>query len=147
MNHEIDVVRRLERLERENKQLRRAGVAALAVTGVALLASATTVCKTVWAERFVLKDSSSRERAVLTAYETGGAPKLSLLDEQGKEALTFGVGNDGVAFLELPGGEGPVRRQILLSSDGPATPAVPATPAGGCDEAKDKKKDDGVAKR
>ena len=143
-NPEIDVIRRLERLERENKHLRRAGVAALAVTGVALLASATTVCKTVWAERFVLKDPSNRERAVLTAYETGGAPKLSLLDEQGKAALTFGVAEDGVAFLELPGEQGPVRRSILLSSDGPAVPAVPATPATGCEE---KKKDDGVAMR
>jgi len=143
-SHEIDVVRRLERLERENRNLRRAGLAAVALTGVAFLASASAVCKTVWAERFVLKDPSNRERAVLTAYETGGTPKLSLLDEQGKEALTFGVGNDGVAYLELPGDEGPVRRQILLSSDGASAPAVPATPAGGCEE---KKKDDGVAMR
>jgi hypothetical protein len=141
---EIDVVRRLERLERENKNLRRAGIAALAVTGAALLASASSVCKTVWAERFVLKDPSMRERAVLTAYETGGTPKLSLLDEHGREALTFGVGNDGVAFLELPGEEGPVRRSIQLSHDGASVPAVPAQPAGECAGTK---KDDGVAMR
>lgn len=140
---EIDVVRRLERLERENKHLRRAGVAALTLTGVALLASATTVCKTVWAERFVLKDPSNRERAVLTAYETGGTPKLSLLDQNGKEALTFGVAEDGVAFLELPGEEGPVRRSIVLSNDAASVPAVPATPAGACAG----KQDDGVAMR
>lgn len=141
---EIDVVRRLERLERENKNLRRAGIAALAVTGAALFASASSVCKTVWAERFVLKDPSMRERAVLTAYDTGGIPKLSLLDEQGREALTFGVAQDGVAFLELPGEDGPVRRSIVLSSDGAVVPATPAAPGGGCDA---KKKDDGVAMR
>lgn len=144
MNHETTILSRLERLERENRNLRRAGIAALAVTGVALFASATSVCKTVWAERFVLKDPSMRERAVLTAYETGGTPQLSLLDENGKAALTFGVASDGVAFLELPGEEGPVRRSILLSSDGAAVPAVPAKPTGEC---AGKKADDGVAMR
>jgi hypothetical protein len=141
MDQPIDILSRLERLERENRNLRRAGVAALAVTGVALFASATTVCKTVWAERFVLKDPSMRERAVLTAYETGGTPQLSLLDENGKAALTFGVASDGVAFLELSGELGPVRRSILLSSDGAA---VPAKPGGEC---AGKTTDDGVAMR
>ena len=143
-SHEIDVVRRLERLERENRNLRRAGLAAVALTGVAFLAGASAVCKTVWAERFVLKDSSNRERAVLTAYETGGVPQLSLLDAQGKAALTFGVADDGIAFMELPGDEGPVRHAIRLSSDGTAVPATPAAPAGECSS---KKKDEGVALR
>lgn len=143
-NHEIDVVRRLERLERENKNLRRAGLAAVALTGVAFLASASAVCKTVWAERFVLRDTSDRERAVLTAYETGGTPQLSLLDANGKAALSFGVADDGVAFMELPGDEGPVRHRIQLSSDGAAVPAKAAKPAGECCSTK---KDDGVAMR
>ncbi len=143
-SHEIDVVRRLERLERENRNLRRAGLAAVALTGVAFLVSASAVCKTVWAERFVLKDASMRERAVLTAYETGGPPKLTLLDEQGSPALTFGVAEDGVAFMELPGDEGPIRHKIQLSSDGRAVPATATEPAGECSS---KKSDDGVAMR
>ena len=142
--HEIDVVRRLEKLERENRNLRRAGLAAVALTGVAFLASASAVCKTVWAERFVLRDPSNNERAVLTAYETGGTPQLSLLDAQGKPALTFGVADDGIAYLELPGEEGPRRHKIQLSSDGAAVPAKAAAPAGECCSTR---KDDGVAMR
>lgn len=142
-SHEIDVVRRLETLERQNRNLRRAGLAAVALTGVAFLASASAVCKTVWAERFVLKDASMQERAVLTAYETGGPPKLTLLDAQGEAALTFGVAEDGIAFMELPTEEGPVRHSIRLSSDGTAVPATPAKPEGSCSD----KKDDGVAMR
>jgi hypothetical protein len=115
--NDLDLAQRITRLERQNRRMRFAGLAAMGVTGVALLASASAVCKTVWAERFVLRDSSNRERAVLTAYETGGPPKLSLLDEKGEAALTFGVGENGVAYLELPGENGVVRREILPSTD------------------------------
>jgi hypothetical protein len=126
MNPEIDLVRRVETLERQNRILRTSGLAVVGLAGVALLASAATVCREVTAERFLVKDTSNRTRAVLTAYETGGTPKLSLLDERGKEALSFGVGDDGLAFLELPSSDGPVRRSILLSSDGLPVPAAPA---------------------
>jgi hypothetical protein len=126
MNHEIDLARRVERLERQNRILRTGALAVLGVAGVALLASAATVCKTVTAEKFLVQDSSNRTRAILTAYDTGGPPKLSLLDEDGKEALSFGVGDDGVAFLELPGDKGPVRRNIVLSNDGLPVPSAPA---------------------
>jgi hypothetical protein len=118
---EHDLALRIDRLERQNRRLRILGVAALGLTGAALLSSAAAVCKTVWAERFVLRDPSNRERAVLTAYETGGAPQLSLLDEQGKAALTFGVNDQGVAYLEVPGDTGPVRRTMGLTPEGQPT--------------------------
>ncbi len=128
---DLDLVRRLERLERENKNLKRWGLAALALAGAGLLASAAAVtCKTVWAERFVLKDPSSRDRAVLTAYETGGAPVLSLLDQSGKAALSFGVSEEGSAYLEVPGTDGPVRRQFALSPEG--NPTLQPAPEKAC---------------
>lgn len=141
MQNEIDLLARLERLERQNRMLRRSGLAVLGLAGVAALMSASTMCKTVTAERFLVQDSSSRTRAVLTAYETGGQPKLSLLDEQGAEALSFGVGDDGRAFLELPGDHGPVRHSIVLSSDGVAVPTTPSKPSNSCESG------EGVAQR
>jgi len=143
MNPEIDLVRRVESLERQNRILRTGGLAVLSVAGVALLASAATVCNEVTAERFLVKDTSNRTRAVLTAYETGGTPKLSLLDHKGKEALSFGVGEDGLAFLELPGDDGPVRRSIVLSSDGLPVPSTPSKPSNSCESSSE----EGVAQR
>ena len=84
-----------------------------------------------------MQDASSRTRAVLTAYETGGQPKLSLLNEQGDDALSFGVGDDGRAFLELPGDQGPVRHTIVLNSDGVAVPTTPSKPSNSCDSSSD----------
>ena len=113
-----ELVLRIEKLERQNRGLKRWGGAALALTAVVGLSSmAAVVCKTVWAERFVLKDPNMRERAVITAYETGGAPKFSLLDHKGNPALTLGVNDDGQAYIELPGEEGLVRRPLVLPED------------------------------
>jgi len=137
MQYENDLVARVERLERQNKRLRLSGLAVLGVAGAVALMSAATMCRTVTAEKFLVQDSSSRTRAVLTAYETGGTPKLSLLNDQGDEALSFGVGEDGHAFLELPGDHGPVRHTIALSSDGVAVPTTPSKPSNSCDSAGD----------
>lgn len=120
---------RLQKLEGENKRLKRfalAGVALLGVVGLssmALTSSFKTVamCKTVWAERFVLQDSSGRERGVITAYETGGAPVFSLLDDKGKKAISFGVAESGKAYVEVPGAEGAVRSHFGISPEGHAT--------------------------
>jgi len=118
------LARRIEKLENENRTLKRWGAGALAGLGVLGLASASAVvCKTVWAERFVLKDPSMRERAVITAYETGGAPRFSLLDERGEPALTLGLDERGQAFLEVRGEEGLVRRPFRLTPEGQPTVA------------------------
>jgi hypothetical protein len=116
------LIARVERLEVENRRLKRGGVAVLAIAAVGALASASAaVCKTVWAERFVLNDSGGRERAVLTAYETGGKPVLSLFDERGKPSIAFGVAEDGRAYVELPGKDGVVRSHFAVSAEGHAT--------------------------
>jgi len=119
--------RRLEALERQNRALKRWGGAALAcAVALGLTSMASTVCKTVWAERFVLQDASGRDRARLTAYETGGVPKLALLDEQGENVVTLGVSDDGAAYLELRGKDGPVRSHLVVSAEGRTTLAPAA---------------------
>ncbi len=131
--HDLDLVQRLERLERQNRNLMRWGLATIALAGAGVLASAAAAtCKTVWAERFVLRDPSNRERAVLTAYETGGAPRLSLLDQDGQAALAFGVSEEGAAYLEVPGEQGPVRRQFALTPEG--NPTLQPAPEKACGE-------------
>jgi hypothetical protein len=119
-----ELVTRLEKLEKQNRNLKRWGIGGLAALGmVGLMSASAVVCKTVWAERFVLKDPNMRERAVITAYETGGAPKFSLLDQHGKPALTLGVDKAGKAYVEVKGEEGLVRRPFRLSAEGQATVA------------------------
>lgn len=117
-----ELVRRLETLERQDRNLRRWGIGALVAVGLVGLSSAAAVCKTVWAERFVLKDPNMRERAVITAYETGGAPRFSLLDQHGEPALTLGVDEEGKPYVEVQGENGIVRRPFRLSAEG--QPAV-----------------------
>jgi hypothetical protein len=44
---------------------------------------APRVCKTVWAERFVLNDSSGKTRLTLDAYRSG-APEIVAQDQDGR---------------------------------------------------------------
>jgi len=116
--HRPDLTRRIERLERQNRNLARAGIGALALAAVAGLTAAAAVCKTVWAERFVLKDPDMRERAVISAYENGGAPRFTLLDHQGQPALTLGVDEEGAPYVEVRGEDGLVRSPFRLTPEG-----------------------------
>ena len=117
--HVSELVRRLESLERQNRSLKRWGGAALACTLVLGLSSmASSMCKTVWAERFVLQDSSGRERGHFDAYETGGAAKLALLNAKGQNVVTLGVSDEGTPYFELQGKDGPVRSNLVVSAEG-----------------------------
>jgi len=120
-----ELAARVQSLEVENQLLksraRRFALALAALGGVAVLSSmAAVVCETVWAERFVLKDSRGRQRGYITAYETGGAPQLALLDAKGARALTFGVDDEGRGYFEVAGPSGPVRSHFSVSPEGKA---------------------------
>lgn len=123
MNEQMnELSTRIEKLESENRRLKRFGIAAAVVVGAVGLMSATSaMCNTVSAERFVLRDSNGRDRAVMTAYETGGVPNFSLLDAKGKKSLTFGVNEEGQSYIELAGKEGPVRSNFAVNAEGQAT--------------------------
>ncbi len=73
---------RLNRLERENRRLKRAGGVVLGVIAVLLLMGHVVGEKVVEAERFVLLDSSGQPRAVLAVAEGGSG--LYLYDNTGK---------------------------------------------------------------
>lgn len=100
MNESNELIARIESLEKKNRRLMMMGGAALvAVAGLGVM-SMRPACNSVSAERFVLLDSSGHQRALLTAYETGGAPQLALYDKKGRAVATLGVEKTG-AFLSL----------------------------------------------
>ena len=91
------LARRLDRVERENRWLKRWGALALAVMAAVVLmgqATGSKVAKVVEAERFVVRDASGNTRAVLGSTvlettQTGAVEKrppssLVLFDKNGK---------------------------------------------------------------
>ena len=88
------LVRRLDRVERENQRLKQAGVVALVViAAVVLMGQATTnkVAKVVEAEKFVLRDADGKGRARLESLPSG-LVRLALLDKDENVQSVLGVG-------------------------------------------------------
>lgn len=102
-----DLIRRLDRLERQNRTLRRIGgtVGALAVAALVapFVMGASPVCKTVWAERFVLKDARGQQRGLWDAYTTNGNPSLKLYDANGQACLAIQLDDEGGPSLSTIG--------------------------------------------
>ncbi len=77
------LVRRLDRVERENRRLKRVGVVALAVIATVILVAMATpppkLTKVVEAEKFVLKDIHRKVRAELgqIRFSIGWDPGLT----------------------------------------------------------------------
>ena len=88
------VVARLEKVERQNRRLKRVGVVvlALAVAGM-VMGQAMPRARIVEAEEFVLRDAAGNVRAELVAFKDG--PALTLLDENGKSRATLAVDKPG----------------------------------------------------
>lgn len=103
MSHQDhDLVARLERLERENRRVKRvvggllAGVGALALVSFA----APTLCKTVTAERLVIHDERGKERMVVNAYATR-TPSLTFKDASGAAAARLSIDDAGTLDVQV----------------------------------------------
>lgn len=110
---------RLSKLERQNQRLKRWGgsllVAALAVSFVSM--TFPNLCKTVWAERFVLRDSQNHDRLVLDAYSFDN-PTVEVKDVRGKTVAQLQFDASGnAAILRMDGKGKPAGRQWLWKSD------------------------------
>ncbi|MCP3915722.1 MAG: hypothetical protein GY711_09215 [bacterium] len=134
-----NLMTRVESLEKQNRRLRRVGgglVAALGIVGLMSMA-APTVCKTVWGERFVLRDGSGRDRMLLNAYNTD-APSLTMMNEKGKGIARLSIASEGLQlqFFEngkpagtsfpvspaiFGGGDKPAERRAKKKASGPST--------------------------
>jgi len=98
------LARRVDKVERENRRMKQAGVVALAViAAVVLMGQATpskVVAKEVVAEKFVLRDASGRAHAVLGTVNKR-AVSLALIDKNGKPRVVLGVSSDGSSSLSF----------------------------------------------
>jgi hypothetical protein len=106
------VMGRLERLERQNRWMKRAGAVVLVLAGVAVLMGGQgQPGKTGEPEKLVLRDDKGNERAWLGMARDG--PVLRFRDEGGKERLWLGLVKDtpGLAFYDDQG-----KRRAALST-------------------------------
>lgn len=97
------VLERLENLERQNRRLKRVGLAAAILASSLVMMSQASPNRTVEAQEFILKDAGGRVRGVLTAKT--GAPRLELRDANGIQAATLGSTSNGATLsLNDPNG-------------------------------------------
>lgn len=132
-----DLAARVHRLELENRRLRRVGTGALAGLGLlSLMSFAAPLCKTVWAERFVLQDASDRARLTLNAYGAD-QPGITLHDGRGQAVATLTLGSDGAVSVQVVEEVRAVPGRFRLTESGalafarasdPATEGAPAKP-------------------
>lgn len=118
--HMVDtLVVRLERLERENRRLRRAGAVALAGVALVLMGQTTSgeVAKVVEATQFVLRDSKGDTRAVL-ALGPDGSVGLGLSDEAGTARAWLSLGPQGSPSFALFDRAARPRATLRLWPDG-----------------------------
>jgi hypothetical protein len=96
-----DLMARLEQLETSNRRLKRWGGGLLAVVAaIGLTSMASSMCDTVWAERFVLKDARGSKRLMMDAYGTD-APYIAFFDTKGKTQAKLAMTNSGNATLDI----------------------------------------------
>ena len=98
------IMARLERVEKENRRLKLAGIMFLLVTCAVVVTGQSQTNRTLEAERFVLKDQSGKIRAELST-ENGLQSSLKFYDETGKKrtyyadhALLVQAGHDTAIF-------------------------------------------------
>lgn len=144
------LVQRLERVESENRRLKRIGVLAVLGLGALMLLGQATpsaitpavpAAKVIEAEKFVLRDPTGRERAELSVL-ADGSPTLGFVDPDGKPRALFGLGADGAPGLALLGPDDKGRLTLSVRRDGAA--AVILVDAGGRPRARLDLETDGV---
>ena len=112
------VLRRLEKLERQNRRLKGFGFAMAVAGAVGLLAAAQPAAnkdKVAEFEQFVLRDAAGKQRA--TFGMTPDGPALRFLDAEGKTSASLGTAKAGL-FLRLNNPDGGLQTGINLNQGG-----------------------------
>jgi hypothetical protein len=132
------LLERLEKLERQNRRLKRVGVLALVGVGAALLmgyskiaqfsdslghpvgriiAPSTIVAGTIQTRDLELRDPS--EHCLARLYTFKGEPKLELMDANGNVRAGLGVFNE-TAYLDVLGIDPKSSIDLTVGRDGPS---------------------------
>lgn len=114
----LDVlVRRLERVERENRWLKRAGMTVLAAgAALLLMGQALPKSRTVEAEQFIVRDGSGAVLGELGATSKDRSPVLVFNGPGGLPRITLGI-IDGQPELLLQGKDGRNGLQVILENE------------------------------
>lgn len=93
------IIERLGELEKQNRRMKQAGVAGLVLACLLLTLGVAGPDRVIEAEKFILKDSSGKTRAVLSNDATG--TDLRFLDEKGTQRLSVGMyaGNPNITMF------------------------------------------------
>ena len=126
-----DLNSRLDRLERENRRMKRLSLAVLSGAGLLSLMSfvGPAVCKTVWAERFVLKDASNQSRVTFDAYGVE-QPRITFHDARGKAMGSLAITDEGSFALQVVEDGRHVPARLTLGETGQLKLARAAVNAG-----------------
>jgi len=118
-NEHGTIEQRLEKLERQNRRMKLAGVGALVIAAAFLLmgqASGTRTQDEVRARSFVLVDAQGKQRATLDMYTD--QPRLALSDTNGKIRVALAISQGGPA-LALVDANGKATASLFVTPDGP----------------------------
>jgi hypothetical protein len=113
-----EILLRLEKLEKQNRMLKRAGLTLLLFTGAIFWMGQTrvTVSKTVESRNFSLRDAKGKKKAELGI--TLGRPALQFYDDEDRVAVSVGVDEDGRGMVVY----GPTEQRqasFILAESGP----------------------------
>lgn len=130
MSNELrQLTERLERLERQNKNLKRwSAIAGGALLGLGLFGfAAPVVCDVVTGERLVIRDASGRQRFGLDAYHVE-QPGITLHDGAGRTRAKLGLDEKGDATLAFFDEKGNAKASYLFAANG--APKAEEAPTG-----------------
>jgi hypothetical protein len=113
-----DVGARLERLERENRRLKKWGaLAACALGGLGLFGfAAPAICDGLYGERLVIRNNRGQERLTFDAYMTQ-TPTLGLHDATGRSRARLGLDDKGDVTLSLYDESGNAKASYKFAAD------------------------------
>lgn len=117
-NEHNTIEQRLEKLERQNRRMKLAGIGALVIAGAFLLtgqASGPRILPEVRANSFVLVDAQGKPRATLGMY--ADQPRLALSDTNGTVRAALAVSSGGPVLMMV--GTGKAVASLFVESDGP----------------------------
>lgn len=113
------LLQRVDALEKENRRMKRLGMGLLGASSLIALMSAAApmLCKTVWAERLVLRNSSGQDVMTMDAY-SGEVPTITMKADDGKRVrLSW---NEGV-LMDFLDKRGESATTVKINTDGETT--------------------------